>query len=61
MPRTLYYQHKNLNICLDEALMSGDDDGSCGGEKRDDGFHRFRRERENRKKTKYIYIYIYEK
>ena len=38
--------------------MSGDDDGSCGGEKRDDGFHRFRRERENRKKTIYIYIYM---
>ena len=39
--------------------MSGDDDGSCGGEKRDDRFHRLRRERENRKKTIYIYIYIY--
>ena len=38
--------------------MSGDDDGSCGGEKRDDRFHRLRRERENRKKTIYIYIYM---
>ena len=49
---------KNLNICLDEALKGGDDDGNCGGEKRDDEFHRFRGERENRKKTIYIYIYM---
>ena len=35
--------------------MSGNDDGSFGGEKRDDGFHRFRREREKIGRKQYIY------